>query len=104
MDQNSGVNSSRRKFLFNSGKSLAALAAANVGVYAVGSVFKKLDGSLVAGAKSYSCVCNPDCSGGFFSCSGASTTSSATDVTGNVCGAYTTSFFGAPIWRVWACN
>lgn len=42
---------SRRNFLFQGGKSLALLASANVGVYVIGSAFKELDGSLVAGAK-----------------------------------------------------
>ncbi|MFZ3229533.1 MAG: hypothetical protein WA160_04960 [Pseudobdellovibrio sp.] len=50
-------NLSRRTFLFQSGKSLALLTAANVGVYTIGSAFKKLDGNLVAGAKMCSCLC-----------------------------------------------
>ncbi|MFZ3229763.1 MAG: hypothetical protein WA160_06135 [Pseudobdellovibrio sp.] len=42
---------SRRSFLFNSGKSLATLLTASVGIYAIGSAHKALDGSMVAGAK-----------------------------------------------------
>lgn len=42
---------SRRDFISNFGKSLVSLSIANLGLYAVGSAFKKLDGSLVAGAK-----------------------------------------------------
>lgn len=39
---------------------MAALAAANVGVYVIGSAFKELDGSMVAGAKCSIgvCICN----------------------------------------------
>lgn len=51
MDKKSQPNFSRRNFLLSSGKSLATFAAANVGVYVIGSAFKNLDGSLVAGAK-----------------------------------------------------
>lgn len=43
-------------FLLQSGRSLASLAVANVGVYIVGSAFKKLDGGLVAGAKWCDCL------------------------------------------------
>lgn len=39
----------RRAFLFQSAASLFTLS--NLSVYAIGSAFKKLDGSLVAGAK-----------------------------------------------------
>ncbi len=64
---------SRRNFLSRGGKSLALLAAANVGVYVIGSAFKNLDGSLVAGAK---CVpgggklglCWHSCGGGKIQC------------------------------------
>lgn len=38
----------RRKFMFNVVKTLIA---ANLGIYLVGTLNKKLDGSLVAGAK-----------------------------------------------------
>ena len=51
MNENTNKDLSRRNFLFQGGKSLAAFAAANVGVYVIGSAFKSLDGSLVAGAK-----------------------------------------------------
>lgn len=44
----------RRSFLFNSAKAAGLLMLANTGVYAVGSAFKKLDGSMVAGAKVWS--------------------------------------------------
>jgi len=42
---------SRRQFLFNLSTATVQLAAANMAVYVVGSAFKNLDGSLVAGAK-----------------------------------------------------
>jgi hypothetical protein len=48
---------SRRNFLFGVSKSLASLAVASAGVYVVGSAFKSLDGSLVAGAKTCTCTC-----------------------------------------------
>jgi hypothetical protein len=41
----------RRNFLVQGSRSLAMLVSANIGVYIVGSVFKDLDGSMVAGAK-----------------------------------------------------
>jgi hypothetical protein len=47
----------RRSFLFGVSKSLASLAVASAGVYVVGSAFKSLDGSLVAGAKTCACTC-----------------------------------------------
>jgi hypothetical protein len=47
----------RRSFLFGVSKSLASLAVASAGVYVVGSAFKSLDGSLVAGAKTCGCTC-----------------------------------------------
>jgi hypothetical protein len=47
----------RRNFLFGATKSLATLAVASAGVYAIGSAFKSLDGSMVAGAKYCACEC-----------------------------------------------
>jgi hypothetical protein len=47
----------RRNFLFGATKSLAKLAVASAGVYAIGSAFKSLDGSMVAGAKFCTCNC-----------------------------------------------
>jgi hypothetical protein len=46
---------SRRNFLLSTTKSLATLAVANTGVYIIGSAFKSLDGSMVAGAKTCTC-------------------------------------------------
>jgi hypothetical protein len=46
---------SRRNFLLGMTRSLATLAVANTGVYVIGSAFKSLDGSIVAGAK-----CDPN--------------------------------------------
>ena len=51
----SGLPSSRRKFLFNLSQGAGTFLAANATVYLVGSAFKRLDGSLVAGAK-YCCM------------------------------------------------
>ena len=42
---------SRRRFLSKSIGMLGSMAIANAGIYAIGSAFKELDGSLVAGAK-----------------------------------------------------
>lgn len=54
---------SRRKLFFQGGKTLLVFATANVGVYTMGSAFKDLDGSMVAGAKcappAPRCVDNP---------------------------------------------
>jgi hypothetical protein len=47
------VGDSRRKFILNGFKAAGILATANVGVYAIGSAFKELDGSMVAGAKTW---------------------------------------------------
>lgn len=66
---------SRRNFLFLGAKSLAAFAAANVGVYAIGVAVKELDGSLVAGAKTCNCQCSK--SAGF--CSATPPYTAATD-------------------------
>lgn len=55
---------SRRSFLRMAAVSSASLLAANLATYAVGSAFKKLDGSLVAGAKTYACSCSYDGSNG----------------------------------------
>ncbi|MBC7466972.1 MAG: hypothetical protein H7256_13370 [Bdellovibrio sp.] len=43
----------RRSFLFNSAKAAGLLMLANTGVYTLGSAFKRLDGSMVAGAKNW---------------------------------------------------
>lgn len=50
----------RRAFLSTLGKAFGALAVANGAVYLIGSAFKELDGSLVAGAKCVvgTCLCN----------------------------------------------
>ena len=48
---------SRRNFIFKQGlQAVGLLGSATVGIYAVGSAFKSLDGSLVAGAKGWSMV------------------------------------------------
>lgn len=51
MSNSSGGKTSRRSFLTKLGASAGSLMMANVGVYVIGSAFKNLDGSLVAGAK-----------------------------------------------------
>ncbi len=54
---------SRRSFLFKAaGLAAANLMVANAGVYAVGAVFKNLDGKLTAGAKT-TCMSPPSYSG-----------------------------------------
>ena len=60
MDDHKTTALTRRTFLLQSGTTLATFAAANVGVYIVGSAFKDLDGSMVAGAKCVigTCLCN----------------------------------------------
>lgn len=45
------TNSNRRKFLLSAAKAASLFAVANTSVYVVGSAFKNLDGSMVAGAK-----------------------------------------------------
>ena len=44
---------SRRNFFHGSASLLVTASLANAGVYIIGSAFKSLDGSLVAGAKSW---------------------------------------------------
>jgi len=51
MFESSKPKSSRRSFLSKLGASAGSLMLANAGVYAIGSAFKSLDGSMVAGAK-----------------------------------------------------
>lgn len=65
------MNVNRRKFLSRSIESLTALAVANTAVYAIGSAFKSLDGSLVAGAKSCSGTKVNSCGAGKHVCSGS---------------------------------
>ena len=58
MSQNEDVTLARRQFLFQGGKLLMQSIAANSGIYLIGSAFKDLDGSFVAGAKYItSCTC-----------------------------------------------
>ena len=59
MDHDKTAGLTRRNFLWAGTRSLANLAAANVGIYVIGSVFKQFDGSMVAGAKCVigTCIC-----------------------------------------------
>jgi hypothetical protein len=49
------VKHTRRDFLLKGASFFAKFAVANAGLYVVGSAFKSLDGSLVAGAKQQQC-------------------------------------------------
>jgi hypothetical protein len=56
----------RRNFLLSTTKSLATLAVANTGVYIIGSAFKSLDGSIVAGAKTCTCYGSMSATCGYY--------------------------------------